>query len=506
MEIFSDVTANNLLFLALGAFIVPLLCAPLRLPASIGEILYGIAMGPFLLGWIELDSFCFLLGEIGFFLLLFNAGMELNFYAIEKSGPRRLGAMLGIVVLTFVGSYLAVWLFNLQPFAVMILSATSIGLPLMLLQETGQGKKPLGQQVLITGTIGEFICIVAATFIAAWNSAGGLNAVFLLSALKMVAIFVLAYLLLVLLRSAVWWRPEYFSRVIATHDPSEIGVRAGMVLMFIMVAAAVRLNVDPILGAFMAWVAILFFPSRLTPSALEAQPSPSLELAHQLAKEGGGWWFKGWKRGASVALIMALMVGAVYLLSYIPQFNREGYRWWTVRNIAHAHRVMIDFRYDPQQFTHHYCSQFWAWPTVIRPVWLKFEADRQVVMSIVCFGSIVVWWPGLIYTLEFAWSGWRQKRWVWAFLAWTWLGQWLLWAGSTTGGFIYYVLPGIPLMAIILAWVVWDWQEEGQRWLVGGYLGLITLAFIAYYPFLSFMPASRELFAWLFPPSLTLWR
>ena len=252
MEIFSDVTANNLLFLALGAFIVPLLCAPLRLPASIGEILYGIAMGPFLLGWIELDSFCFLLGEIGFFLLLFNAGMELNFYAIEKSGPRRLGAMLGIVVLTFVGSYLAVWLFNLQPFAVMILSATSIGLPLMLLQETGQGKKPLGQQVLITGTIGEFICIVAATFIAAWNSAGGLNAVFLLSALKMVAIFVLAYLLLVLLRSAVWWRPEYFSRVIATHDPSEIGVRAGMVLMFIMVAAAVRLNVDPILGAFMA--------------------------------------------------------------------------------------------------------------------------------------------------------------------------------------------------------------------------------------------------------------
>ena len=86
------------------------------------------------------------------------------------------------------------------------------------------------------------------------------------------------------------------------------------------------------------------------------------------------------------------------------------------------------------------------------------------------------------------------------------MGQWLLWAGSTTGGFIYYVLPGIPLMAIILAWVVWDWQEEGQRWLVGGYLGLITLAFIAYYPFLSFMPASRELFAWLFPPSLTLWR
>jgi len=252
MEEFSLQTANNLLILAIGAFFVPLLCRPLRLPASIGEILYGILVGPYVFKLVELDHFCSLIGELGFFLLLFSAGLELNFHSIENSGPKKLASMGGIVAIIFAASYLCALLFQLQPFVVMILAAISIGLPIMLLQETGLGKKPFGQQVLIVGTIGEFVCIVAATFIAAWNTSGGFNAVFALSAVKMLLIFALAYVLLAILRSAVWWHPEYFGRVVAAHDPSEIGVRAGMALMFIMVAAAIHLGVDAILGAFMA--------------------------------------------------------------------------------------------------------------------------------------------------------------------------------------------------------------------------------------------------------------
>ncbi|MGM9997966.1 MAG: cation:proton antiporter [Candidatus Bruticola sp.] len=252
MDEFSLQTANNLLFLAVGAFFVPLLCRPLRLPASIGEILYGILVGPYVMKLVHLDHFCALIGELGFFLLLFNAGLELNFHSLETSGRRKLMSMAGVVALIFVFSYAAVYLFNLQPFVVMIIAATSIGLPIMLLQETGQGKKPFGQQILVVGTIGEFICIVAAAFIAAWNSSGGLNAVFAMSVVKMMLIFALAYFMLVVLRSAVWWHPEYFSRMVAVHDPSEIGVRAGMALMFMMVAAAIHLGVDAILGAFMA--------------------------------------------------------------------------------------------------------------------------------------------------------------------------------------------------------------------------------------------------------------
>ncbi|MGM9992503.1 MAG: cation:proton antiporter [Candidatus Bruticola sp.] len=252
MDEFSLQTANNLLFLAIGAFFVPLLCRPLRMPASIGEILYGILVGPYVMKLVQLDSFCSLIGELGFFLLLFNAGLELNFHSIETSGRHKLMSMAGVVTLIFAFSYAAVVLFGLQPFVTMIIAATSIGLPIMLLQETGQGKKPFGQQILVVGTIGEFSCIVAAAFIAAWNSSGGLNAALAMSMVKMLLIFVLAYFMLVVLRSAVWWRPESFSRVVAAHDPSEIGVRAGMALMFMMVAVAIHLGLDAILGAFMA--------------------------------------------------------------------------------------------------------------------------------------------------------------------------------------------------------------------------------------------------------------
>ena len=53
-------------------------------------------------------------------------------------------------------------------------------------------------------------------------------------------------------RSWVWWKSEAFSRAFSYHDPSEIGVRAGLTLMFSFVAIATTLHIDPILGAFLA--------------------------------------------------------------------------------------------------------------------------------------------------------------------------------------------------------------------------------------------------------------
>ncbi len=75
---------------------------------------------------------------------------------------------------------------------------------------------------------------------------------FFLALLALAAVFVLAYLWLVVLRTLVWWRAESFARLMETHDSSEIGVRAGLALMFIFVAVATMLRLEPILGAFLA--------------------------------------------------------------------------------------------------------------------------------------------------------------------------------------------------------------------------------------------------------------
>ena len=167
---------------------------------------------------------------------------------------------------------------------------------------------------------------------------------------------------------------------------------------------------------------------------------------------------------------------------------------------------MVKFRYNAKQFTHHYCSQFWAWPTVIRPVWFKFDSGANLALGIVCFGSIFFWWPGFTFVLEFIYFGLKDRRWIWLFLGLSWCIPWIFWAISTTGGFIYYMLPGIPLMAIVMAWVIMDWHKEGWNIAIGIYLAILGAALVCYYPFLAYLPMQRSLFATLFPVIFTQWR
>lgn len=249
---FDSGTAGSMVILALGAFGVPLACRPVRLPAAVGEILFGVAVGPHVLNLVQVTEFTSLLAHLGFFLLMFIAGLELDFRRVEKAGPGTLLRNVGTVGAIFACGLAAALLLDLPLYVGVILSAISIGLPLALLHETGLARAPFGQDVLLLGSLGEFACILVATAIAAHADAGGLNPTFFGELAQLTVVFGLAYAILVVLRVAVWWKAEAFTRVVETHDPSEIGVRAGLALMFVFVAVTSALGIDPILGAFLA--------------------------------------------------------------------------------------------------------------------------------------------------------------------------------------------------------------------------------------------------------------
>lgn len=243
---------RSLVLLALGAFAIPLICRPIRLPAAVGEILYGILVGPYVLGLVEEGRFIQALADLGFFLLMFLAGLELNFSQLERSGKERL-LPASLAVLAMFGLSLGLaWLLSWPLFMFMVLSAMSIGVTLVLLGETGMNRTHLGQHILLLGSAGEFSCLLIATGTNAYARSGGFGLKFYSALLGLAAVFFLAYAFLVVLRMAVWWKPESFSRLTETHDSSEIGVRAGLALMFIFVATALTLDLEPILGAFLA--------------------------------------------------------------------------------------------------------------------------------------------------------------------------------------------------------------------------------------------------------------
>ncbi|MEE2827735.1 MAG: cation:proton antiporter [Myxococcota bacterium] len=251
-----------LFILSLGAFVVPILAPRLQVPEAVGHIFFGIGVAlvyPDLLGSLdsshghrETEQVLHLLAELGFILLMFGAGMEINFAAIERGGKsgviRGLLVAIGVIVLS--AGLVAQW--GLGPFYVVVLSATSIGLGVVVLRETGLANKPVGQTVLLVGAIGEFFTLVAMTVYNVYKNVGGLKLELLLEVGKLSLLLVVGALFLRFLKAWSWWHPDFFQRVFAEHDHSEFGVRAAVTACLAFVALAVFLKIDPILGAFIA--------------------------------------------------------------------------------------------------------------------------------------------------------------------------------------------------------------------------------------------------------------
>lgn len=246
-----------LFVLALGAFLVPLLAAKLRVPDAVGQILFGVLAGGLGLARIvdvsggAAGSALGLLAELGFVLLMFGAGLEIDFDALERGGTGSLGRGFAVSLGLVVAAAVLSWAAGLPAFYVVVISATSIGLAAAVLRETGLSKRPVGQAVLLIGGLGEILTLVSMTVFHVMHRVGPS----LRMAVEIGRIFVLfgfAALVLRFLRAWTWWHPEVFARAFARHDPSEIGVRAAIAACLGFVLVAVMLALDPVLGAFIA--------------------------------------------------------------------------------------------------------------------------------------------------------------------------------------------------------------------------------------------------------------
>lgn len=243
--------AVTLLLFALGAFLIPLGTGRIGLPAAVGEILYGMLMGPRLAGLIHRNLFTSFLAELGFSFLMFLAGLELDFPRMERAGARNL--LLGgtTAALFFAVAYLLTLLLHQPLFLFLVFGATSVGILLVTLNELHLKKSRAGLAMIFVGSVGEFLTIVLLTAVGFYYRFG-ISTRLLWEMGKLGAIFLAAYVVLILLRTLIWWWPKSFSRVVAAHDPSEVGVRAGLALMLVFVALAALLKVEGILGAFVA--------------------------------------------------------------------------------------------------------------------------------------------------------------------------------------------------------------------------------------------------------------
>ena len=244
--------AALLFLLILGSAISPLLAPRLQVPEAVLQIGYGIAIG--VLGFGHAghgEEVLHLLAELGFILLMFGAGLEIDFDAVERGGRAGVLSGLGVATGFFAVSAGIVWLVGLPAFYVVILSATSVGLGVAVLRETGLAGATVGQKVLLVGSLGEFLTLIAMTVFQV-ASQTGLSPELLVDLGKLAALFIAGGLFLRYLSAWTWWHPGVFARVFERHDASEVGVRAALVACLGFVLLAVWLGVEAILGAFIA--------------------------------------------------------------------------------------------------------------------------------------------------------------------------------------------------------------------------------------------------------------
>ncbi len=252
--------AEAFVLIGAAAFGLPLLAGRIGLPAIVLEIVFGAIVGPEVLGLIaaaDQESIA-LLAELGLLLLMFLAGFEVDFERIERQGVTQIAWGLGLYGLILAASWIGAGFLELEStsqrvFLTLLVSAASVGLVVPALRVTRQSATGLGQTVLITALLAEFLSLIGIVILGVWVEQGlgiGLASIPVL--------FAGMGLTLVIVRRAAWWYPERFRRLFSEDDPDEMGIRTSLALMFVFVGVSLALGIEAILGAFLAGALFAF--------------------------------------------------------------------------------------------------------------------------------------------------------------------------------------------------------------------------------------------------------
>jgi len=144
---------TNLLILLVAARILGELMARFRQPAMLGEILAGILLGPSVLGIMDRTEEIKVISDLGIFLLVILAGLEINIDDILRSiKGRNILTSLMALALPLTGGWLVGQVFGLDASSGLLIglcmAITALPVGIRMLQDMGRLNTPLGQRLI----------------------------------------------------------------------------------------------------------------------------------------------------------------------------------------------------------------------------------------------------------------------------------------------------------------------------------------------------------------------
>jgi Kef-type K+ transport system membrane component KefB len=257
-----DVSFTGLAIVAATGLAAPLavgLVPSLRLPTVVVEIIFGILIGPSVLGWVEPDEPVEIMALIGLSFLLFLAGLEVDYDRFRGRLLRLTGVgfVLSIAVGLVAGLGLQAAGLVRSPLLIAIMfSATGLGIVIAVLKDAGEVETAFGQLVIAGSSIAEVGTIVLLTLFFSGESSS------LGAKLVLLGLFGLLCSAVALAVSRVEHSTRVMEALVGLQDTTaQIRVRGAFVLLVVFVVLASKLGLEAILGAFLAG-AILKFVDR----------------------------------------------------------------------------------------------------------------------------------------------------------------------------------------------------------------------------------------------------
>ena len=248
-----SVSFSGLAIVAGVAFAAPLvlgLVPAVRLPAVVLEIVLGIVVGPAALGWVHVDRPIEVMSLIGLAFLLLLAGLEVEFEQLRGRLLRvaGLGFLISFALAVITGVVLDTsGLTNAPLLIAIMLSATSLGVVIPVLKDTGQASTRFGQLVLAGASIADVATVVLLSLFFSEKSSGlGAKLVLLGGFVALVAAIAVAV-------TGAERSMRLSGALLRLQDTSaQIRVRGAFLLLAVFVVLADKFGLEAILGAFMA--------------------------------------------------------------------------------------------------------------------------------------------------------------------------------------------------------------------------------------------------------------
>ncbi|MFA5796776.1 MAG: cation:proton antiporter [Candidatus Woesearchaeota archaeon] len=230
-----------------------LLSKKFKQPVSIGIIIFGILLGPSVIGLAEYNPTIAIIAQLGSIILLFVAGLNSNMKEVYTKRNFMI-ALVGAIV-PVVGGFIVATLFGYDIFTSIFigatLTATCLGITSSVLKEIGKIKTDTAKAMIGAAVIDDIISLCILSIVLAVPEKIGPTAIIF----KIILVIAFVVFMLFFGERILTWLLDYFNEKVVRSMPKLTFVFA-LSLVFLISYLAFILGLAPIIGAFLAGVCL----------------------------------------------------------------------------------------------------------------------------------------------------------------------------------------------------------------------------------------------------------